>query len=104
MADFITKQSINFFTCLGIDTSFLKVPPRIWSQNEAFKKGLSICKHLKVTNDHAERGVALISIFCDITPDEKQLQFALQVVEHQRKGLPSITKSSVVKYLKRDKQ
>ena len=50
-----------------------------------FQKGLSIVRGLNVTNDAAERGVALIESFhSSITIDEEQKQFLLQNVEHRR--------------------
>ena len=41
---------------------------------------------MAITNDHAERGIALIESFSgQFTKDEKQFQFASQVVaDHQR--------------------
>ena len=45
-----------------------------------FQKGLSTVRGLNVTNDAAERGVALIQSFnSSITIDEEQKQFLLQI-------------------------
>ena len=50
--------------------------------------------HLRVVNDNAERGVALIEQFNDkITTDEQQKQFLLQVVQDHRNRVPSCKKS-----------
>ena len=44
---------------------------------------------IKVVNDAAERGVALIQLFnAAITPQEEQKQFLLQVVEQHRQEFP----------------
>lgn len=50
-------------------------------------------KTLSVVNDHAERGVKLMSDFNNlITKDEIQKQYALQVVDRFRKENSGITK------------
>ena len=42
---------------------------------------------MKVVNDHAERGVALIQEFSGLmTHDESQLQYLLQVVQQHRQA------------------
>ena len=59
-----------------------------------FRKGLSIVRELNVTNDAAERGVALIQSFS--TTDEEQKQILLQFVEEHRQSLPNSNKSKLV--------
>ena len=62
-----------------------------------FQKGLSIVRRLNVTNDAAERGVALIQSFnSSITTDEEQKQFLLQIFEEHRRSLPNSNKSKLV--------
>ena len=62
-----------------------------------FQKGLSIVRGLNVTNDAAERDVALIKSFnSSITTDEEQKQFLLQIVEEHRRSLPNSNKSKLV--------
>ena len=52
---------------------------------------------LNVTNDAAERGVALIQSFNNsITTDEEQKQFLFQIVEEHRRSLPNSNKSKLV--------
>lgn len=98
---FITKNSSHFFSCLGIDSDFLKEHPSTWSHNEAYKKGLEIVKNLRVTNDHAERGVALIQKYISMTKQEDQLQYLLHIVERNRKELPKVSKSSLAQYFQK---
>ena len=51
---------------------------------------------MKVVNDHAERGVALIQEFSGLlTRDEDQLQFLLQVVHEHRKAFPDSNKKTL---------
>ena len=45
--------------------------------------------NLKVANDNAERGVALIETYnCLLTKDEEQKQYLLQVVQNHRDRFP----------------
>lgn len=61
-----------------------------------------ITKNLKVVNDIAERGVKLFEEFNKLlTNDEEEKQLLLQVVEANRKWVPTkTTKQAVVESLK----
>ena len=51
-----------------------------------FLKGLSIVRGLNVTNNAAERDVALVkSLNSSVTPDEEQKKFLLQIFEEHRR-------------------
>lgn len=51
---------------------------------------------MKVVNDHAERGVALIQEYNGyLTHSEEQLQFLLHVVEDHRRIYPDCKKSTL---------
>ena len=50
---------------------------------------------LKVVNDTAERGIALIKKFNESVRDEQQKQFLLRVVEHHRKVVNKRTKKGL---------
>lgn len=50
---------------------------------------------LKVVNDTAERGIALIKKFNESVKDEQQKQFLLKVVEHHRKAVTKRTSFKV---------
>ena len=59
---------------LNISTAFLDLDPENWPSSEDYLKGLEVVQNIKVTNDHAERGVALVQEFNrHITHDEDQL-------------------------------
>jgi len=52
---------------------------------------------LKVINDHAERGVALVQRYNKIlTKTKEQFQFLLQVVSQHQKKFPDSRKSPIV--------
>ena len=54
-------------------------------------------RSIKVVNDLAERGVALIEEFnCSITRDEEQKQFLLQVVENHQSKFSAPTKAAAI--------
>ncbi|CAD6211110.1 GSCOCG00012795001-RA-CDS, partial [Cotesia congregata] len=56
-----------------------------WCRNDSYKKCSEYFNTLKVTNDVAERGVALIEEYNNyLTKDEQQLQYLLQVVGEHR--------------------
>jgi len=84
-----SSASVRALTLLNIDISFLSLPVDEWEANPAYQKGVSTVKNLSVTNDGAERGVAMISSYNDsLTKDEKTKQDLLQVVEAHRRNYP----------------
>lgn len=60
MEDLVTKNTIVFFKRLGIPIGFLDFDPESWSHRSDYVSALETAQHLKVVNDNAERGVALI--------------------------------------------
>ena len=55
-----TQRTTLFFDALGLPRGFLNNDPEIWHPNKDFVAVRNIVKKLKVINDTAERGVALI--------------------------------------------
>ena len=88
LADFFSKKSQRFLDIIGAETSFLGKHPRKWKDDESYRKAESIALHLKVVNDSAERGVALIKRYLEgnqLTKNEQERQDLLQVVSEHRK-------------------
>ncbi len=57
-----------------------------------------IVRELRVVNDTAERGVALMQEFnALLTEDEEQTQFAIQVIKEHRKRYPDSKKETLLK-------
>jgi len=87
-------------TRLNISDSFLALPPQKWIENEDYKREREIesVQQLRVVNDTAERGVKLFVEFNQlITNDEEEKQFLLEVVEANRKAIPTqTTKKSAI--------
>lgn len=98
LEDFATKRSSILFQRMKLPNGFLDVDPEVWEDNDDFQKALKTVCAMKVVNDHAERGVALIQEFSGLmTRNEDQLQFLLQVVEEHRKAYPDSNKQTLMK-------
>jgi len=99
LVDFVSKSSTKLFSMLNLPHGFLAHDPDSWSTRDDFKAAEAVVKTLAVTNDHAERGVALIQ---DAAQSgrfrcEEQLQYALQVIEHSRADFPDAKKSTLLR-------
>ena len=80
---------MNLFHNLQLPTDFLCTDPETWETQEGFLTARRRLQSLKVVNDSAERGVALIQAFNKtLTQDEDQLEFLLQVVSDHRRLFP----------------
>ena len=81
---------------LQVPRGSLEVDPEVWKEHDDFKASLELVQALKVVNEHAERGVALVLEYSGLlTQDEDQLQFLLQVVEEHRLAFPDSRKQTV---------
>jgi hypothetical protein len=97
-ASIISPASWALFNGLEIsDTAWLTTPPSTWGGNESYDKLNTFATKLLLTNDCAERGVALISDYIEIvTKDEHQRKHLLQGVELHRKSFPNAKKSTLM--------
>lgn len=98
LGDFASTRTGRLFNLLMIDDSFLSLPPQKWKEEQSYKKGKERVSQLRVVNDTAERGVKLFDEYNKLlTHDEEDKQFLLQVVEANRKMIPtSATKRAIV--------
>lgn len=95
--DFVTSNTLRFFRILGIPSAFLQKEPGLWEEDEDYKASREIVRSMRVVNDIAERGVALIEEFNKlITIDEEQKQFLLLVVKNFRQKYPDTKKSTLL--------
>lgn len=93
----MTSNTLRFFRILGISSAFLQKEPRLWEEDEDYKASREIVRSMRVVNDIAERGVALIEEFNKlITRDEEQKQFLLLVVKKFRQKYPDTKKSTLL--------
>lgn len=96
--DFISPQSSNFFNWFNISLDFLNLDPKLWNQNEHYKKGKELVNNLREVNDVAERGVKLIEDYNNIiSKNEEQKKYLLQVVTEYRQKFPDYKKSTLSK-------
>lgn len=96
ISHFVSKRTLSFFEHFDINTEFLSTDPQNWERDDSFKTARNLVKNLKVVNDVAERGVALINDFLNcLTRDEEQRQFLLQVVTEHRKKYPNANKNTL---------
>jgi len=95
--DFVSVRSMQLFKTLNLSTDFFSLPPSLWLSDESYISGKKKASQLRVVNDTAERGVALIQEYVHVlTKDEEQRQCLLQVVADHRKNFPDATKRTIV--------
>jgi len=73
---FVNCNTQKLFRKLQITDDFLNYDPELRATLHDYQQGIKIVNALLVTNDNAERGVALVQELNKlVTHDEKQLQF-----------------------------
>ena len=96
LEDFVTSNTLRFFAITGMLYNFLDEDIEKWEQNEEFIAIKTQANNMKVVNDVAERGVALMEEYYNlITNDEQQKQYVLQVVSAYRARYPDRKKSTL---------
>lgn len=94
---FVTKNTREFFKEMQICEDFLNKDPSFWTEDDNYLKDQKRLWDLKVVNDAAERGVALIQNYNAIlTNQEKEKQYLLQVIEKHRQEMPNSNKTTVM--------
>lgn len=95
--DLVTNNTHKLFTALNIKTDFLTTHPSTWKNSMQFLDGYKKLKAVKVVNDAAERGIALMTSFNGtLTNQEEQQQYILQVIEKHRKDFPDSKKTTLL--------
>lgn len=96
LSDFVSQNSLELFKKFDLPYEFLDADILTWASDDSYKECLNFFKTLKVTNDVAERGVALIEEYNNcLTKDETQLQYLLQTVRDHRQKYPSCNKKNL---------
>ena len=94
---------MRFFHILELSDDFLQYDPSEWGLIPTYQRSRVAAQSVKVVNDLAERGVALVQEFnSSLTRNEEQRQFLLQVVEEHRKQFSEPTKTAAVLRSKSD--
>ena len=98
LVNYVTRRSMCFFDLIEAKgqkkaKSFLSQPPSTCLADKNYTEMKLTVHELKVVNDTAQRGVALIQAYSgSLTRDEEQLQYLLQVVAAHRQAVPQPTK------------
>lgn len=99
---FVSCRSMDFFDLLSFNgkaearTTFLQKEPAQWSDDSTYTVFQERARTMKVVNDVAERGIALIEQYSgQITKDEKELQCLLLLVDKHRKKVTEPTKANL---------
>ena len=80
------------------EPTFLELSPETWNTDSSFKCAKKRVGVLKVTNDLAERGIALIQRFLGRrTKEERQTQFLLKLARLHTKAVPKKRKAELKK-------
>ena len=102
LSDFVDTESLFMFDELGFSKEWLDKPVNTWKNYKSFQEMETWVKTLKVTNDAAERGIKLVSDYCNIlTKDSEDLQNLLQVVTQHRQEYPDVNKETLNKPTKK---
>ncbi|KAG0713067.1 hypothetical protein GWK47_017051 [Chionoecetes opilio] len=97
LADFVTSNFNKLLDKFGVSQKFLHQDPEKWKDLPEFAEASKTFQNIKVVNDFAERGVALMQEYnALLTKNERQHQFLLQVIEEHRKRFPFATKASLM--------
>lgn len=103
LSSFVTQRTAELFDLIlknGKEKaeSFLKKESSEWEMDSTYLEMKHKVRQMKVVNDCAERGIALITSFnSSVTKDEKQKQFLLRLVDLHRKEFPIASKSTLMK-------
>jgi hypothetical protein len=98
---YVTCGSSVMFDLLSVNGQekakvFLSKPPALWHLDHTYQSMKAKVKLLKVVNDCAERGVALVQAYNSaLTKDETQKQYLLRLVSSHRKQFPAPTKAAL---------
>jgi hypothetical protein len=101
LQDYVTSKSLTIFDLLSMHgqeeaKQFLSKPTAEWPADPAFQALKIKAKNLRIVNDCAERGIALITSYnAALTKDESQKQYLLQLVASHRKKFPVPTKKAL---------
>lgn len=97
LEDFVTSNTLRFFQIMDLPHSFLDIDVDNWSTNDDYTSCKRAVVNLRVVNDLAERGVALMEEYNKIiVNDEQQKQFLLQVVKRYRQIYPDRNKDTLI--------
>lgn len=99
LEQFVSTQTMKFFTRFHLNTDFLTTDVSLWHKNKSYRECVEMVNNLAVVNDSAERGVKLMEDYNDIlTKNEEQKQYVLQIVREYRKKFPDSAKATLAQH------
>jgi len=97
LEDFVSANTTRFFELTRLPFDFLSKDPSQWEQDDTYKSVRATVCNMRVVNDIAERGVALMDEYNLLhTNDEEQKQFLLLAVKNYRQQYPDRNKSTLM--------
>jgi hypothetical protein len=97
LENFVSSNTRRFFEITGLPFDFVTKDPSEWEQEPTYKAAKAAAQCLRVVNDIAERGVALMDEYNTLhTNNEEQKQFLLLVVKNYRQNHPDRNKSTLM--------
>ena len=85
VSDLIGNESMFLFDVLNFNSQWLHLHVSEWKTNESYLEMYEFVKHLKTTNETAERGVKLVTDYAySLTKNQKEKQNILHVVQAHR--------------------
>jgi hypothetical protein len=76
----------------------MQAPITCWNKMRGYNKIEEIVRSMEIVNDCAERGIKLITDFKDVTKNEQQTQYLLQVIEDHQSHTKSLLKKICAKF------
>jgi len=77
LPDFVSTNTKQLFSALNISQEFLKSHPSEWENDQTYVESQATVAQLKVANDAAERGIALIEAFNSAITTQEELSTIL---------------------------
>ena len=91
----VTEKTRETFQKLGVDQGFLETDPSAWEEDPRYFEGRRRALDLKVVNDCAERGIALVQRYLRTSKSKEQEQYLLELVHHDLKTKGRETKTDL---------
>ena len=95
--DFVSSTTREFFYITGLSSQFLELDVEQWDDDNEYKSVKATVCSLKIINDIAEHGVALMDEFNKLITNEEQKQYLLFVVQRYRQKYPDRNNSTLIK-------
>lgn len=97
LSDLVSAPSWLLFDLTNADSEWLAKPSGEWEQHDSYLQCKAFVHSVKVVNDTAERGIAMLKSFAPLVKGQEQFQWLLQAVEQHRRKIPQLTKAALSK-------